>query len=103
LDWEFEPREPVDWDEESRFLLRNFLTLHTPYAGELPQNREPTDEEITRALTRKGKPVWTEDDFQKLMQTVAYAGYGWLRPEGIRHELEKIAETWSGERIHDRL
>jgi WD40 repeat protein len=95
LDWDFEPREPVDWDDGARFLLGNFLTIHTPYAADLPKNREPTDEEITRALTRSGKPVWAEEDLRGLLHTIACAGYGWLRPEGIRRELQKMAESWA--------
>jgi hypothetical protein len=67
------------------------------------RDQKPSDEEITRALKREGKPIWTEEDFQQLLHTVACAGYGWLRPEGIRRELEKMAETWSGERSNDRL
>jgi WD40 repeat protein/serine/threonine protein kinase len=95
LDWEFEPREAVDWDEGARFLLANFLTLHTPYAASVPKDRKLSDEEITRALTRAGKPNWTEEDFRGLLHTVACAGYGWLRPEGIRRELEKMGESWT--------
>ena len=74
-----------------RFYLDNFLTLHTPYTASLPENRKPTDEEITRALTRQGKPAWSEEDFQKLLHTLACSGYGWLRPEGVRIELAKMA------------
>jgi len=92
LDWEFEPRDAADWDEGARFLLANFLTLHTPYAASLPKDREPTDEEITRALTRVGKPNWTDEDFRGLLHTIACSGYGWLRSNGIRRELEKMAE-----------
>jgi WD40 repeat protein/serine/threonine protein kinase len=87
LDWEFEPHETVDWDEDARSLLANFLTRHTPYAALLPKDREPTDEEIRRALTREGKPVWAEGDFCNLIDMLACAGYGWLRPEGVRREL----------------
>jgi len=100
LDWEFEPRDAADWDEGARFLLANFLTLHTPYAASLPKDREPTDEEITRALTRAGKPNWTDEDFRGLLHTIACSGFGWLCPEGIRRELERMAETW---RVHEEL
>ncbi len=91
LDWEFEERKPVDWDEGARSHLANFLTLNTPYAIQLPKDREPTDEEIALALTRCGKPSWDEDDFQKFLYTLACAGYGWLRPEGVQRELESMA------------
>ena len=87
--WKIRPA--ADWDEGARPYLQNFLTLHTPYAGELPQGRSPTEEEIALALTRRGKPAWNEDDFQQLLHTLGCAGFGWLRPEGVRHELEKMA------------
>jgi hypothetical protein len=96
LDWEFEIRKPVDWDEEARCHLETFLTLHTPYAARLPREREPTKEEVSLALTRRGRPSWSEEDFQKLLQTLACAGYGWLRPEGVCCELDNMETAWEG-------
>jgi hypothetical protein len=96
LDWELEARDPVDWDEGALPTLEMFLSLHTPYAEE-PQpydGRELTEQEIRRALTRRGKPSWTEQDFQDLIRQLQYAGYGWLRPEGVRHQLEVMATAW---------
>ena len=92
LDWELEDKDPADWDEGARPYLQNFLTLHTPYAGALPQDGRPTEEEITLALTRRGVPTWTEEDFKGLLYTLGCAGYGWLRPEGVRRELERMAK-----------
>ena len=61
--------EPVDWDEGVRPYLEIFLTLH------------------------KGK--WNEDDFNKLIhELVSMRGYGWVRPVGIRRELEKITQKY---------
>jgi WD40 repeat protein/serine/threonine protein kinase len=94
LDWDFAPRQAVDWDEGARWLLTNFLVLHTPYAMQLPKEREPTEEEVTLALTRRGKPVWTDADFTQLLHTLGCAGYGWLRPQGVRRELVRMASTW---------
>lgn len=96
FDWEWEAVEPADWDEGARPYVENFLTQHTPYAAVLPQDREPSPDEITRALTREGRPAWTEDDFKQLLHTLGCAGYGWLRPGGVRKELEKMAATWNG-------
>ena len=67
-----------------------------PFAGSLPQDREPTEEEVTLALTRRGRPRWGEADFQRLLDTLGCAGYGWLRAEGVRRELEKMAAEWEG-------
>ncbi|MCV3215142.1 hypothetical protein OGM63_16755 [Plectonema radiosum NIES-515] len=89
LDWELENQPVVNWDEGARPYLENFLTLHTPYITTLPEDRDPSDKEITLALTRRGIPTWTEEDFQNLLYTLGSAGYGWLRPEGVRQQLQK--------------
>jgi len=91
LRWNYEFAEPSDWDEGARSFLKTFLTLHAPYAAALPQGREPSEEEIRQALTRRGRPSWTEDDFQGLIRELQHADYGWLRPEGVRAELERMA------------
>jgi WD40 repeat protein len=96
LDWELEPKQPSDWAEGARPYLATFLAAHTPYRGTFPVNRQPTEEEITLALTRHGKPTWTNQDFEHLRDTLRRAGFGWLRPEGVRRELEKMAATWQG-------
>jgi WD40 repeat protein len=92
LYWDLEPKEPADWDEGAQVYLANFLTTHTPYAGEIPAGREPSEDEVYLALTRKGKPVWAEEDFQRLLYDLGCAGYGWLRPEGVRTKLNELAE-----------
>jgi hypothetical protein len=94
FDWELEARAPADWDEGARPYLETFLTLHTPYTATLPQGREPSEEEIQPALSRRGRPSWNEQDFQELVQQLQYAGYGWLHPEGVRRELERMAQHW---------
>jgi WD40 repeat protein/serine/threonine protein kinase len=92
LYWELEDSYPENWDDRARPYLEVFLTQHTPYAGTLPQVRDPTEEEVTLALTRRGKPSWKEDDFKDLLYTLGCAGYGWLRPEGVRRKLEEMAD-----------
>jgi WD40 repeat protein/serine/threonine protein kinase len=92
IDRELEDAQPVDWDEGARPYLEAFLTLHTPDAGQLPQDREPTGDEVKLALTRHGKPTWTEADFQDLRRKLGYGGYGWLREEGVRNKLEEMAK-----------
>jgi WD40 repeat protein/serine/threonine protein kinase len=56
LDWELEARELTDWDEGAQPYLEIFLTQHTPYASMLPQDREPSEQEVQQALTRRGRP-----------------------------------------------
>ena len=96
LDWDFEGVKQTNWDEGARPYLETFLTLHTPYAGTLPEGREPSEEEIQLALTRRGTPKWTEEDFKQLLYTLGCAGYGWLRPEGVKRELEEMTSIWDG-------
>ncbi|WP_052567882.1 protein kinase domain-containing protein [Ktedonobacter racemifer] len=96
LDWELEARDLINWDEGALLTLETFLTLHTPFAGRLPQDREPSEQEIQPALTRHGRPSWNEQDFQNLIRQLQYAGYGWLRPEGVRRKLEEMAASWQG-------
>ena len=53
-----------DWDEGARPYLDIFLTIH---------------------------PNWTDEDFNNiLIPDLQNRGYGWLRPEGVRAELEKM-------------
>lgn len=96
LDWEFEAHGLSDWDERARPWLVSFLTRHTPLAGQLPPDCAPAPNEVQAALTRRGRPVWTDADLQGLMRTLACAGDGWLRPEGVRKKLEEMAANWQG-------
>jgi hypothetical protein len=96
LDWELEGRQPDDWDEAARPYLEVFLAQQTPYAEPLPTGRQPTEEELALALTRRGSPTWTKADFQRLLSGLGCAGYGWLRPEGVQKQLEEMAANWQG-------
>ena len=80
FDWDYDFPESADWDEAARSFLATFLTLHTPYGPD--------------GLSRSGKPAWTQEDFRRLLDELGLRGYGWLRPEGIRRELERMARDW---------
>jgi WD40 repeat protein/serine/threonine protein kinase len=82
LDWECEFPDAADWDEDAQPYLEIFLTLHCPVGED--------------GFSRVGKPAWTGDDFQKLLTELQYRGYGWLRPEGVRGQLEKMTAEWKG-------
>jgi WD40 repeat protein len=82
FDWEYEFPEPEDWDEGARPYLEVFLTLHC---------RVGLD-----GISRVGTPVWNDEDFKKLVVELGYRGYGWLRPEGVRRQLEKMTSEWKG-------
>jgi len=96
LDWDYEFPKPADWNEAARSYLEIFLTLHTPYRGQLAEGREPADEDIRAALTRTGKPTWNDADFDRLLIDLQHAGCGWLQPEGVRRKLEEMVADWQG-------
>ena len=82
LDWDYEFPESADWDEGARPYLETFLTLHCPYGDD--------------GLSRAGKPIWSDEDFNQLLRELQYRGYGWLRPEGVRKKLEEMTANWQG-------
>lgn len=94
LDLALQAHAPVDCDEGALPYLETFLTLHTPYMRDLPLDRKPSKQEIQEALTRRGKPLWNDQDFQELIRQLQYVGYGWLRPEGVQRKLEELAASW---------
>ncbi|MDT3442993.1 protein kinase domain-containing protein [Pseudofrankia sp. BMG5.37] len=71
-DWELEAVEPADWDDGAAPYLDAFLALHTS---------RPPD-----------RPAWDEGDFDGLIRRLQHAGYGWLRPAGVRAELDRRAQ-----------
>jgi len=80
LDWDYEFPEKANWDEGAKPYLKIWLNLHTPYSPD--------------AIKKEGKPNYTEEDFKQLLYTLACAGYGWLREEGVRKKLEEMALKW---------
>ena len=96
LDWDYEAQEAADWDEGARPLLRMFLTAHTPCALHRLMPPEGTGKDLPEAVGGAIRPTWTQADFTGLLDTLGCAGYGWLRPEGVRRELEKMAANWKG-------
>jgi hypothetical protein len=93
LEWELEAHDLVDWNEGALPVLETFLTLHTPPTATLPPDHNPSEQEAQRFLTRCGMPTWSEQDFQELIRQLQYAGYGWLRPEGVRRKLEEKTQA----------
>jgi WD40 repeat protein len=79
LNWDYEFYQPSDWDERAISYLRVFLAARRPHG---------------RGLL--GRRIWSEKDFQQLLIELRHCGFGWLRPEGVRRELEKMAKDWKG-------
>jgi WD40 repeat protein/serine/threonine protein kinase len=80
MDWECKFPKDTDWEAGARFHLENFLTLHCKTGPD--------------GCSREGKPEWSDEDFAGLMRTLQYSGYGWLRPEGVRQQLETMTTEW---------
>jgi WD40 repeat protein/serine/threonine protein kinase len=80
LAWNYEFPERVDWDPAVQPHLASFLALHPP----------------RRSLLRRLVPTWSEGELQRLLTDLRYRGFGWLRPEGVRKELEKMTRDWKG-------
>jgi WD40 repeat protein/serine/threonine protein kinase len=93
LDWELSVREPQDWEEEARPHLEQFLA--TCVAVDLGRG-EPKQEagQVKCMIPWRGRPAWTEDDFNDLLFRLGCAGFGSLRPEGVRQELLKMSGSW---------
>lgn len=96
IDWELEARDPADWDDGARPQLATFLTVHTPLALDVPEHGELPEEQIRLALTRHGRPSWSEREFEGLLRQLQYSGYGWLRPDGVRAQLDRMTQDWQG-------
>jgi hypothetical protein len=94
VSWDLRHRAVADWDEAAGHYLVSFLTLHTPYCAALPSGNSCPPEALCLALSRRGKPTWTEEEFQGFLATLSHCGFGWLRPEAVRRELEKMAASW---------
>jgi len=82
VDWDYHFPGWADWDDRARPCLETFLTLRCPYTPD--------------HLTRAGTPQWDDDDFQRLLRELQSRGFGWLRPEGVRRQLEQMTAEWQG-------
>jgi len=75
LDWEYEFPALTGWDERARPYLELFLGTH--------------------ALLHPGSPL-TPQDGELLMAMLERVGFGWLRPAGVRAELERMQADQQG-------
>jgi len=73
LIWNIDFPESTDWDEVARPYLHNLLS--------------------------KTSGHWNDNDLKELLEELACKrGLGWIRPEGIRRQIVRIAEEWSPEK-----
>lgn len=95
LDWDVADQPLTRWNEAARPYLVAFLGRHTPVSHEM---RSPSlsPAQVTRALSRQGRPQWTEEALQDLIYTLGAAGFGRLTPEIVTGQLEAMAAGWHG-------
>ncbi|MFB8138560.1 WD40 repeat domain-containing protein [Streptomyces parvus] len=67
LDWDLAAREPADWDDSALPHVEAFLAWHPPRLA--------------------------DRDVDTLLGRLRDAGYGWLRPEGVRAQLDRMASA----------
>ena len=91
LDWELLETAPAPWHDAAEPILDAFLTLRTPYAGDLPSEYSPTQDELLAALQRKGRPEYNDGDVDELMYTLGCAGLGYLTRAGVEEHLQSMA------------
>ena len=96
LDWELEKKKPAPYDESAERYLQTFLTRLLPYAGVLPEGRDPFEKEVSLALTRKGKPLVSNEAEERLLSLLGHAGFGWLEADVVKAKLNEMAQSWSG-------
>ncbi len=82
LDWDYEFPQLADWDEGARPYLGMFLFLQRPSAD--------------GRASAEAQPAWTELAFLRLLADLRHRGYGWLRPQGVRRQLEEMAAQRGG-------
>lgn len=92
--WDYEAVASTDWDDDATPILEAFLTLRTPYGPDLPKEVRPNEQQVREALTRAGKPAWEDKDFAELLDELRAAGFGWLRPDGVKQKLNTMAASW---------
>jgi WD40 repeat protein len=87
LDWDIDDSQTPGWDDSAIPYIMEFLMEMTRYAGELPQGRDPFENEVKAALTRVGEPGWNKADEEHLAFTLGCAGLGWLDQEELHSKL----------------
>jgi WD40 repeat protein len=65
LDWELTAQDAADWDEGARPHLEAFLLRYGA--------------------------AWTARDFESLLSRLQDVGFGWLRADGVRTQLGRMA------------
>ncbi len=77
LFWELDYPGSTDWEETARPFLYALLSLYC-------EDAEP------------GPPKLDEPTIQRILLEMGYRGFGHIRPDAIRDEIQKMLTRWSG-------
>jgi len=77
LDWDYGYSSKIHIDRVSSSYLDAFIAQHRPY---------PSD-----GVVPSGKPSWNKRDFNKLMKTLSFRGYGGVSRREVNAWLKKMA------------
>lgn len=95
LDWDMDDSQKPGWDGTAVPYIMEFLMETTPFAGSLPQGRDPFENEVKTSLTRTGSPKWSEEDQERLVFTLGCAGLGWLDTDEVSKRLFSMAREFT--------
>jgi WD40 repeat protein len=79
LDWDYEFPGWADWDERARPFVETFLRAQVADGTAGPLRRV-----IQRLVPLRTRPI---GDAAQLLDTLSYAGLGWIRADGVRRQL----------------
>ncbi|MCI4626281.1 MAG: WD40 repeat domain-containing protein, partial [Candidatus Magnetoovum sp. WYHC-5] len=79
IEWDLKVKDFAQWDDGALPYIENFLTLHTPYLRNKP-------------IRQKLAPLWTDEEFKRMVRELGCRGFGWLKPKGIRNKLVQMQE-----------
>jgi hypothetical protein len=80
LDWDYDFPAEGSWDECATSCLEDFLVLHC--------------QDSQARTNHNDQPKWTEHDFSLLLTDLRHRGFGCIRPENVRQQLEQMAAAW---------
>jgi len=93
IDWDLKDTyTEAEWDKTLGQYLKIFLSQNIPDHVPFPNKKRLSDGEVTRGLTKRGRPGWTEQSLMQLHYLLGCAGYGWIKLGRLRSELYKLSQ-----------
>ncbi len=81
MDWDYERKQPVEWDKGALPLVRSYLRRRNKG---LSPRQPPFSTRIITALTGSKKGPLNEKESLELARLLGLGGFGWLKPDTVR-------------------